>query len=56
MRDADFEELMTSVLSKRLGGEQAMKAACEDSGKQGPVEVKTAYLAIWMETATKMPL
>jgi hypothetical protein len=40
MRDADFEELMTSVLSKRLGGEQAMKAACEDSGKQGPVEVE----------------
>lgn len=40
MRDDDFEELMTSVLSKRLGGEQAMKAACEDSGKREPVKVE----------------
>jgi hypothetical protein len=40
MRDADFEELMTSVLSKRLGGEQAMKAAGGDSEKREPVRVE----------------
>jgi len=40
IRDADFEELLTSVLSQRLGGERAMKEACEDSRKDEPVEVE----------------
>ena len=40
IRDADFEELMAGVLAKQLGGEQAMKEACEASGKDEPVEIE----------------
>jgi hypothetical protein len=44
IRDADFEELMTAVLARRLGGEQALKEACSEAGRDEPVEIeKTVF-------------
>jgi hypothetical protein len=40
IRDADFEELMTGVLAKQLGGEQRLKEACTDSLRHDPVEIQ----------------
>jgi len=39
IRGADFEQLMTGVLAKSLGGEQAMKKACSESDR-GPVDIE----------------
>jgi len=40
IRNADFDEPMTAVLAKQLGGRDAMKAACKESLRDGPVEIE----------------
>jgi hypothetical protein len=40
IRNADFDEAMTAVLAKRLGGRDAMEAACKESLRNDPVEIE----------------
>jgi hypothetical protein len=40
LREADFNEPMTAVLAKQLGGVEAMKAACKNSLRDTPVEIE----------------
>jgi hypothetical protein len=40
IRNADFDEPMTAVLAKDLGGRGAMEAACKDSLRDKPVEIE----------------
>jgi hypothetical protein len=39
IRNADFEEPMTALLAKQLGGQDAMEAACKGSLRKDPVEI-----------------
>lgn len=40
IRNADFDEPMTALLAKELGGREAMEAACKDSLRSDPVEIE----------------
>ncbi len=40
IRNADFDEPMTAVLAKDLGGREAMEAACKVSMRSDPVEIE----------------
>jgi len=40
IRDADFDEPMTALLAKLLGGREKMEAACKNSLRSEPVEIQ----------------